>query len=118
MAISAARFISITFSGDQGYNVAPAAAANAASPASQELKNLASGDNTITVPSSAPAVVTAVTIVPPSGNTQALTLKGIGADTGFKIHKTDPSSIALDPTTASFVINAAGTVTGMRLVWN
>ena len=64
---------------------------------------LASGANTITVPSGATAVV----IQPPSGNTILVTFKGVSGDTGVALHKTQPSVIALDSSVTSFVLTAA-----------
>ena len=74
------------------------------------------GDNTITVPTSG-AAPQAVWILPPAGNTQAITFKGLGADTGSKLHKTIPSMITLDPSVTSFVLNVAGTVTNIKFLW-
>ena len=66
---------------------------------------LASGDNTIDVPTGA----TAVLITPPSGNAVALKLKGNSGDTGILIHKTFPTVLALDATQTTFIVNAATT---------
>lgn len=117
MAVAAARHISITYTGDQSYQLGFAAAANANSPAAQELVTYTgAGDNTVTVPTA--VAPKAVTIIPPSGNTQAITFKGVAGDTGVALHKTDPSSIGLDTGVASFVLHVAGTVTGLRLIWS
>lgn len=64
---------------------------------------LASGDNTITVPTGA----TAVLIQPPATNAVALKLKGDAADVGVKISKTLPTLLSLDQTQATFIVNAA-----------
>lgn len=71
-------------------------------------QDLSAGANTITIPSGA----TCVMITPPSGNTQALTLKGVSGDTGIAISKTKPTLLSFDTPPANFVINAAGSVTG------
>ena len=118
MAIASARTITVTYSGDQTYSIAPAAAANAASPGVQELKTFTgAGDNTVTVPTGG-STPTAVTIVPPAGNTQAITLKGAGGDTGVALHKTDPTSLGIGAAVTSFILNVAGTVTGIRFIWS
>ena len=115
MAVTSDRVIGVTFTGDvNAPNLAYPAAQNAASPGAIVVANLAMGANTITVPSGAKAV----TILPPSGNTVVLTLKGISGDTGIAIHLTDPTSLGLGTSVTSFVINAASAVTGMRYVWS
>ncbi len=117
MSIAAARSIVLGFSGDQVYQLGLPAASNPTSPASQEVKTFTgAGDNTITVPTA--LAPTGVTIVPPAGNTQTITLKGVAGDTGIALHLTDPSSIALKSTVASFVLTVTGTVTGLRLIWS
>ena len=76
-----------------------------------QLTALASGANTITVPS-APAP-TGVIIKLPSNNTAVTTLKGISGDTGIAIGKTGWFAIVWDPTAvpASFVLNSASAQT-------
>jgi hypothetical protein len=68
---------------------------------------LASGANTITVPTT-PAP-TGCLVVLPSGNTAVTTLKGVSGDTGIAIGKTSALLICWDPTAvpASFVLNSA-----------
>ena len=117
MATTSARSIVLGFTGDVTLAETFAAAANANSPAQVQILTLAPGANTISVPTGGTAP-TAVLIIPPSGNTQLMTLKGVTGDTGVPIHKTDPTNIALDSTCASLVLNAAGTVTGLRLIWS
>lgn len=111
------RKTTIVFSGAVDGTQELAAATNQDSPAAVELKTLASGNNTISVPTSG-EVPTACTIVPPGDNETAITLKGANADTGIRLHDTDPTTIALDDTVTSFVLNAGGTVTGVRLFWS
>lgn len=76
---------------------------------------LASGANTITVPTAASGggLPAGFFLIPPPGNTQTLTLKGVTGDTGIPISPTQPTviSFAAAPPT-SFVITAGGTVTG------
>jgi len=118
MASTSNRTINFTFTGDHVASPIISAAANAASPAGiQAPITLASGANTITVPTGG-ATVTCVTIVKPAGNTQTITFKGITGDTGVALHKTDPDSISLDTTVTSFVLTAGGTITGVTLIWS
>jgi hypothetical protein len=58
-----------------------------------------------------------VTIFPPAGNTTVITLKGVGADAGFPIHITDPTSIGLDPTFVSLVLSVTAQINMLRLTW-
>lgn len=117
MATTATRVTTITFTGDVNGAQAPAAASNAASPGQIQILTLTTGANTITPPTGGSTVV-ACTIIPPAGNTQLITLKGVSGDTGIPLHKTDPTTIAVDTTMSSFVLNAAGAVTGLRLIWS
>lgn len=116
MAISAARHVFINLTGDYVANYAFDAAVNSASPGSVTTHNLSSGANTITVPVG--FTVKGATIIPPSTNTQAITLKGIAGDTGIVISSTDPTSIGFETAPANFVLNAGGTITGLRIIWN
>lgn len=118
MAVASTRVITITYAGDLVASLAFNAAGNAVCPGDIDIFTLSAGNNSIPLPTggSTPA---GATIIPPNGNTQALILKGVNADTGIQLHKTDPTSITFDPAAlpANFVINAAGTVTGLRVVW-
>ena len=113
MAITSSRSILTAMTGDLSFSRTDAAADLATAPGVVEKKDLSSGNNTITVPSGARGV----TMKPPTGNAQTLTLKGVNGDTGVTLHKTDPTSLGLESATASFVINAGGSVTGMVIVW-
>ncbi len=117
MAVQSTRSNVITFTGDVTGTQTVNAATNAASPGSLEVQALSSGANTITVPSSTGVTVTGVTIIPPTGNTVAITLKGVTGDTGILLHETDPSTISLDNTVTSFCLNAASAVQGVRFIW-
>jgi hypothetical protein len=116
MATAAARIISHTFSGDVSATLPFSAASNAASPGQIDLVTLASGANTITPPAGG-STPKAVTIIPPSGNTNTITLKGVTGDTGVVLHITDPTSIGLNSPTATFVLTASASIAGVRLVW-
>lgn len=117
MAASATRSTTITFSGDVSGAEILNAATNAASPAQIQLLSLASGANTITAPTGG-STPTACTIIPPTGNAVSLTVKGVTGDTGIRIHNTDPTTIAIDSSVATFCLTAGNTVTGVRLVWS
>lgn len=115
MATSATWTATLTLAGDDTATKLYNAAANNASPASDTLINLASGANTLTSPVA--AVPTRLTIIPPALNTVLLTLKGITGDTGVHLHLTDPTSIAIDSTLVSVVLNAAAICNGVRVLW-
>ena len=114
---TATRKVVIVYSGDVDGEQIINAADNASSPAAVELKTLASGLNTITVPT-AGQVPTAVTIVPPTDNTTSITLKGVTGDTGVRIHNTDPTTIALHSGVTTFVLTTGAEITGVRLYWS
>jgi len=118
MSATSTRVIQLGFSGDRVGNPSAAAAPNTNSPAATAAPiTLAIGDNTITVPTGG-TVPTAVTIVKPAGSAATIKIKGAGGDTGVKLHPTDPDSISLDPTQATFILNASAQVTGVVLVWS
>lgn len=116
MAVNSTRSSSITFTGDTTGTQAVAAAANAASPGAIEVKTLAAGFNSMAVPSG--VTCTAVTIVPPAGNTTSLTLKGVTGDTGLRLHNTDPTTIAIDSSVTAIGLTAASQIVGVRLIWS
>ena len=115
MAVTANRQIITTYSGDVVGTETASAATNAASVGSVLLVNLASGFNSVAVPTGSGAV--GVTIVPPAGNTQTLTLKGVTGDTGVLLHKTDPTSLAIDSSVTAIGITAGASITGVRFFW-
>jgi len=117
MPTASARTQTITFTGDVTATQTNAALQNPASPGVSQLINLAIGSNVIAAPIGG-ATPVAVTIVPPAGNVAPITLKGIAGDTGIALHPTDPSTIALGSAVVSFVLNAGGVVTGLRLIWS
>lgn len=63
---------------------------------------LASGDNTVTVPTGAKKIL----ILPPVGNTVVILLKKTGADTGLPLDLVDWSFLSVG-TMTTFVLNAA-----------
>lgn len=117
MATTAIRTLLVAFSGDVVGAEQLLAANNAASPGQIQILTLALGDNTITVPGGG-STPTCCTIKKPSGNVTAIKLKGIAADTGIRLHNTDPDSISLDPAVASFLLNAGASIAGVILIWS
>lgn len=117
MAVTSQVYLGFVASGGVVVNEQVATTSNTNGAGKMDLLTLALGDNVITVPSSG-TVPKGVVIVPPAANNTTLVLKGVGGDTGVKIHVTEPTYLSLDPTQASFIINTAGTVTGIRLFWN
>jgi hypothetical protein len=118
MPTSSQRETRLQFTGDVVAGFILAAAVNASASAQEEIKQLVLGANTITVPTGGSTVFpNSVTIVPPAGNTTALTLKGVTGDTGILLHPTDPTTIAFTTTVANFVLTAATTINGVRLYW-
>lgn len=116
MSTTTNRKIAVTFDGDAGsMSKAWLAAENVAAPASIQPVELLTGNNTITVPVT--ATPGAVTIIKPSDNAETITFKGVNGDTGVKLHLTDPDSISLHGTIASFVLNVTGTI-DVILVWS
>lgn len=116
MSVTATRTITIVYTGDVTGTETISAASSAASPGQIEIKTLSSGANTITVPTGGATVVCCV-IVPPTGNTTSITLKGVSGDTGIRIHNTDPTSVAIDSSVTTFVLTTGGTITGVRFYW-
>lgn len=117
MAITSVRTETITYTGDSAFSLSYSSAQNVLSPAGNDVYTLASGANTITLPTGG-STPKAATIIPPAGNTQTLTLKGVTGDTGIALHKTDPTVIALESTVVNFVLTAGGTITGLRIIWS
>lgn len=116
MATTANRTVGFDFAGDVDYNQTFSATENADSPAQIDIVTLSLGANTITPPTGGTTPVSC-TIIPPPGNTQTITLKGVGGDTGIPLSKTDPTSIALDATPGTFVLTAGAQIEGVRLIW-
>ena len=118
MSIISSRTLQLQFSGDLSLSLIQSALDNAVSPGELITQSLLLGANTITAPVVTGIVVTALTIIPPAGNTSLITLKGVTGDTGVALHLTDPTSIALDTTFVSLVLNAAAAIVGVRLIWS
>lgn len=87
---------------------------SAASSGQTQVLVLASGTNTITVPS-LPATSGCIIVLDPT-NTIVTTLKGVAGDTGIAIGKTTKTVLNWDPTAApaSFVLSSASIQTGFN----
>jgi len=116
MSVTATRSITIVYSGDVVGTETITAASNTSSPGSVEIKELASGANTITPPTGG-TTAKAVTILPPSGNVVTITLKGLTGDTGFLLSPTESTTLALAAGTTTFVLTCSATLTGIRFYW-
>ncbi len=77
----------------------------------EDTTTLSTGANTITVPTGA----TFLLFVPPSANTQTITLKGVTGDIGVGLSKTIASLIAV--TSSSIVLTVGAQIVGCRLIW-
>lgn len=117
MAIESTRTTAIDFTGGVIFGQTLAAGANSNSPGMSELRTLLSGFNSITVPTSG-TVPTAVTIIPPSGNTTSIILKGVSGDTGIRLHNTDPTTIAINSTVVTIGLTAGASISGVRFIWS
>jgi hypothetical protein len=116
MTVTAERKVTVALTGSFVATNEFNAASNTLSPGQVALTTLAPGANTITPPTGGSSPQ-GVTIIPPTGNTLSITLKGITGDTGVGLHLTDPTSLGLASTTATFVLTASSTIAGVRLIW-
>ena len=112
MPVTSNRSIVIGFTGEVEYSQTFPAAVSSLGSGQIQVVDLSSGNNTITVPDDA----VAVTIVPETGNTAVITLKGVNGDMGIILSPVDPCSLSLDGVT-SFVLNVSGAVT-VRLIFS
>lgn len=118
MASKSSHSITLTFTGDTQAVESVTIADNAVSPGQPGVYvNLNSGNNTITVPTGGAAVPVGVWVIPPTGNAVAMTVKGVTGDTGILIHLTNAHYQSLASGVATFVLNAASSITGVRLIW-
>lgn len=116
MAVESVRRVINRFDDGSGAYVFQSVAeqTNETSPAESEIRSLSSGANTITPP----AGFSACTIIFPAGNAILVTLKGVSGDTGIVLHPTGPTSIGLNSTVTTFVLNAASALAGVRFIWS
>lgn len=112
MPVTSNRKITIAFSNDIEFSQEFASVQNGTSPGSIQVYELTTGANTITVPDGA----TGATIIPPSTNTETITLKGISGDTGIALALTSPTSLGL-ATVTSFVLTVGGDVV-LKIIWS
>jgi len=117
MAVAGLRTINITYTGDITAVFTAVSASNVASPGKVDIVTLVIGANTITPPAGG-STPKAITIIPPAANTATITLKGITGDTGVVLHPTDPTTIALNSPTGTFVLTASAQIVGVRLIWS
>ena len=86
--------------------IAPPVISSEASVSEVRTLALSTGNNTVSIPTGASAVI----ITPPLSNTKTLTFKGVTGDTGLRISRTHPTLIALETLTpdipTTFVLNA------------
>lgn len=118
MATTSQYKATLTFTGDITQTQDASASPNQASPANEQLVNLVLGANVFAAPVGGGAVITRVTIIPPTANAVLITLKGVTGDTGLPLHKTDSTSLAVDTTFTGFTLTAAGAITGVRIIWS
>lgn len=116
MAVTATRTATLTYTGDVVGTETLSAGSNASSPGSIEIKTLASGFNTVTLPTGGSTVVS-VTIVPPSANSTSIILKSITGDTGIRLHNTDPTTVTFHSTETAFGLTCGAQITGVRFYW-
>ncbi len=113
MSVTSSRSIVLGFTSAVEYTQEFSAAASTTSSGQNQLVSVTTA-LTVTVPSNS----VAVTIIPPTANTTALTVKGVSGDTGVGLHLTDPSSIGLSTTQSTFILAAATTTAGVRLIFS
>ena len=116
MSVVANRKITITFEGDLAGTQEYEAAQSDDGPGVTNTNLMNVGNTTVVAPADTGKVATAVTIIKPSDYDGVITLKGDAADTGVKLHPTDPDTISLDPTYGQIVIHVTVQV-ALRFVW-
>jgi hypothetical protein len=117
MSTTSSRTVQIQFSGDTVSQIIQSALDNLVSPSQLGLTTLNVGNNSVSVPVISGVTSTGLLIIPPAGNTTIITMKGVNADTGFPIHITDPTSLSVDPSFTSLVLNVSTQIIGVRLIW-
>lgn len=114
MAITNETQITVTSSGDGSDESEwkPTAMTNTRGAAGGPVKmTLASGDNTISVPTGAMGVV----LAPAASSGVVLKLKGGAGETGFCLRTGEPSALALPTGTANLLLNASAvTIVGFH----
>ena len=119
MAVTSTTTVTVLFTQAVAANLSYATlVSNTTSPGSVTLHTLTTGANTITLPTGGSTVVGAL-VLPPTGNTVLLKVKGVNGDTGIFLNKVNPTLLTFDTTqAATFIIDAASAVTGLRIIWS
>lgn len=86
---------------------------NTTSPCYVQKVDLSSGNNTITKPSSAGAVL----ILPPTGNAATISFRGVAGDTGVALSVTAPTLVSLSSSVTTFVLTTGAAIVGVQLIW-
>lgn len=118
--ITSSRNVQIEFSGDISTQIIQSALDNPASTATTLFVDLPIGDNPLPAPFSTGLIVTGLTIIPPAGNLNTITLKGEITDVGIPLHLTDPTSIALPVgfiNSGEIVLSVTVQTNGVQLIW-
>lgn len=118
MAVTSTGTVTILWSSDINANYPFALAENTTSAAAISNLTLTTGANTITLPTGVGTIKNAL-IIPPTGNSQTLTLKGVTGDTGVPLSPTAPTLLSFPASpSATFCITAGGAVTGLKIWWS
>ena len=112
MAITSNLGITVDIAGDVTFLQRFDCAAHVGSPGEISLVALSTSPVTL---SNASNSALGILILPPAGNTVAITLKGVTGDTGFALSKTNPTFLSI-PATTPFVLVAASPVV-IRVIW-
>lgn len=117
MSVTSIRYINLVYSGDIAYTQGWGSTPWAQSVAKLDIVDLASGANSLLIPALANVGPTGLTIIPPVGNVQTITLKGAISDVGIPLHKTDPTSIGINAPSVIYLF-AGGPIPAIRLIWS
>ncbi len=77
-----------------------------------QMITLASGDNTIVVPTNGQGIV----IIPPVASTEAILLKGNVSDVGINIGKTKFTYLALDQDGTDIILTCSGEIADCEII--
>ncbi len=118
MSVTSDVSLQIAFNGDVVAQIIKSATQNSVSPGQETIQDLTTGNNTVTAPVSGGVIVTGLTIIPPAGNTIAMTLKGTASDAGILIGLVNPIYLSLASTFTDLVIACSNSVAGVRFIWS
>lgn len=113
MTVTSDRSIVINFTGDVEFTQEFESTTSTTSPGQNQLVSVTTG-LVVTVPTGS----SGVTIIPPTTNTTAMTIKGVTGDTGIGLGLVSPSSLALSTTSTTFILAAASTISNVRLIFS